>query len=254
MLCKALGLQQREMIAAVGGGGKTSILFTLAGELLRLKKSVVVTTTTKIYMPRGDRISVLLGDKEGLIKGIKTAPRQDILVLGKNILTDNKIEGLQKEVLDEIFEEGLADYILVEADGAKQKPVKVPDSYEPVIPGKTTLVIGVVGIDAMGKPLLVEYFHRADIACSQLGYPYGKVMDEEVFASVIKWDKGLFKGVPPGARKVLVINKVDGIEQRHKARRVFDKVMSRWGEGGTTPDKVVFTSMLNKDPVIEVLP
>ena len=47
-LFSALALGQREHVALVGGGGKTTLMFALAGELLQAGKKVITTTTTKI--------------------------------------------------------------------------------------------------------------------------------------------------------------------------------------------------------------
>ena len=43
--------------------------------------------------------------------------------------------------------------VLVEADGAKELPCKVPEEWEPVIPKQTTQVVAVYGLDAIGKHL-----------------------------------------------------------------------------------------------------
>ena len=47
--------------------------------------------------------------------------------------------------------ESLADYVLVEADGAKRFPLKAPAAHEPVIPDETRLVIAVAGLSGVGK-------------------------------------------------------------------------------------------------------
>ena len=40
---------------------------------------------------------------------------------------------------------------MIEADGAKRLPLKVPGEWEPVIPDFTDLVVGVIGMDAVGR-------------------------------------------------------------------------------------------------------
>ena len=51
-LYQALHLdEQTKIIAFVGGGGKTTLLYALAGELQRRGQSVVVTTTTHMQRP-----------------------------------------------------------------------------------------------------------------------------------------------------------------------------------------------------------
>ena len=48
-LTAALGLEAREHVALVGGGGKTRLMFVLAEELRQAKKRVITSTTTKIW-------------------------------------------------------------------------------------------------------------------------------------------------------------------------------------------------------------
>ena len=43
------------------------------------------------------------------------------------------------------------DVILIEADGAKRMPVKIPADHEPVIVSQTGLVIACAGLSALGK-------------------------------------------------------------------------------------------------------
>ena len=73
----------------------------------------------------------------------------------------------------------LFDFILVEADGAKRKPIKAPADYEPVIPSSTTLVIGVIGLDALGKAIDEETIHRCELFCSLTGKKAGNTIDRE---------------------------------------------------------------------------
>ena len=58
-------------------------------------------------------------------------------------LTDEKLEELRE----------LCDVMLVEADGAKHHPVKVPEKWEPVIPRCADIVISVIGLDCLGQPI-----------------------------------------------------------------------------------------------------
>ena len=48
-LNRALRIQSKEVVAFVGGGGKTSAMFRLADELVTQGRRVVTTTTTRIF-------------------------------------------------------------------------------------------------------------------------------------------------------------------------------------------------------------
>ena len=86
----------------------------------------------------------------------------------------------------------LADVILIEADGAKKCPLKVPASWEPVIWGQTDLVIAVAGMDAAGKPIQ-EVCHRPENVADFLGKEAEeKVTEEDIskFKAGITLDDG----------------------------------------------------------------
>lgn len=71
--------------------------------------------------------------------------------IGSRDLISGKTAPPAKEILDEIFWWELP--ILVEADGAKRLPLKVPAEHEPVIPSQTGHVVSVYGLDAIGRTL-----------------------------------------------------------------------------------------------------
>ena len=61
-----------------------------------------------------------------------------------------------------------ADLTLLEADGSRRKPMKVPAEREPVILPECDLVLGVIGLSCLGKPLREVWF-RPELACTLFG-------------------------------------------------------------------------------------
>ena len=47
-----ININEKNIISFVGGGGKTTSIYTLANELSSLGKKVLVTTTTHMHMPK----------------------------------------------------------------------------------------------------------------------------------------------------------------------------------------------------------
>jgi len=258
MLYKALRLNETEMISAVGGGGKTSIIFRLARELNAHGKNVLISTTTKIYIPHNRDVTVIIEANEKTVPDriIRIARSQNdnkaskVLVVGKRIIPGGKMVGFEPETLVSIFNQGIFDYILVEADGAKCKPIKVPAQHEPVIPVTSGVVLGIIGIDAVGKPLTDEYFHRARTACKELGYVYGTPIEDGLITSIIVWEQGLFKNTPCSARKVLVLNKIDGREQQEHGERIAKLIIDK--NLDCKLDAIILMSTLLENPVVEV--
>ena len=105
------------------------------------------------------------------------------------------------------FMEGVFDYILVEADGSRQKPIKAPADHEPVIPDGTTKTVGVIGLDALGKQICSDSVHRPEHFCRLTGRNMGDRIDEEMVAKLILAPDGLFKSVPGGSRNYVLFNK-----------------------------------------------
>ena len=145
-LSNYLGLKKKDIISIVGAGGKTTMMFKLAQEL-RGGNKVLVTTSTKIYIPLEDKYDFICTDSDMLPR--YTHIRENgIYILGSGVNGENKMLGLSEKQIH-----GLAlyfDYILIEADGAKEKQLKGWNEFEPVIYGKTTKTVGIIDIQAFG--------------------------------------------------------------------------------------------------------
>jgi probable selenium-dependent hydroxylase accessory protein YqeC len=243
------------MICAVGGGGKTTILFKLGKELIDSQKKVLLTTTTKIYIPDQQDVFVLIKREGDIVNNPEILTgREKLKIWGRGIFKQagdkDKLLGVECNVLDFLFQKDIIDYILIEADGARQKPIKAPAEFEPCIPEKTTTVLGVIGMDAIGNLLNEKTFHRVNIFLKYNDFPPNSTIDTDVVAALINWERGLFKNVPPDARKLLIFNKVDNPKRRSAAEEIAYKVSMN--KTGVVPDKILFSSFLEIEPVIEV--
>lgn len=56
----------------------------------------------------------------------------------------------------------------MEADGSRRRPLKVPAVHEPVIPSFADVVVGVIGLDCIGKRIC-DTAHRPDDVAGFLG-------------------------------------------------------------------------------------
>lgn len=149
-----------QVIAAVGGGGKTTFLKTLAAELSARGARVIITTTTKMHPP-ADR-SILGTTAEEVITLLNAHP----IVWAGVLISEGKMTGIP-DGLSPLT--SAADYILVEADGSRRRPLKMTDpAYEPSIPPEADAVVALAGLDSLGKPVM-EAVHRPALACAVLG-------------------------------------------------------------------------------------
>ena len=181
--------------ALIGGGGKTSTIYALAEEL-RKKGSVIVCTSTHIIRP--PQYSYLPRFSEKLLFG--------------EVFSTGSIDGHKLSAPEQSFEEltQFADYVLVEADGSRQLPLKAHASHEPVIPKEANQVIVVIGIDGLGKPIR-DVAHRPELYAAIVHADIDAPVTAEMIRDVV-YTYPLCDGV--------IINKADDSERFEKAMRL----------------------------------
>ena len=208
----ALEVRPGEVISLVGSGGKTSIMFALAKELAAAGGCVITTTTTKIFEPLLTDTPLVIAAKdeaELVSRFIKNAPHYHHITLAKERLDSGKLDGISPELVEKLAGIPVVSQVIVEADGAAQRPLKAPNDTEPVIPGNTSLVIAVVGVDAVGCRLHEVEVFRAGIAAKLLGLPLGAALPLAAIATLVTHQQGIAKGSPKKARIIPFINKID---------------------------------------------
>src|SRR5262249_25524361 len=157
----ALGVTGHEVVALVGGGGKTSAMFRLAREVVESGGTAITTTTTRIF---GAQIAlapahVPAGEATRERVAETLDEHQHVLVVGETNPRDGKAEGVSLELFGRLRAWFPRACLVNEADGSRMRPFKAPAGHEPVIPSATTLVVPVVGADVFGQPLDAEHVH-----------------------------------------------------------------------------------------------
>lgn len=164
MLISDLLQIEKGITAVIGGGGKTTLLHTLAKEL-SVKGTVVITTTTHILKSEVFH-NVLTKSEENLSYIGEQINHHRCICLGSEFCGEKL--GAPDISLSELC--SVCDYVLVEADGSKHLPLKAHLSHEPVIPENNNQTILVIGVDAVGKSLkdTTHRFERASelLSCS----------------------------------------------------------------------------------------
>jgi probable selenium-dependent hydroxylase accessory protein YqeC len=99
------------------------------------------------------------------------------------------------------------EFLLVEADGSRRLPVKAPGEQEPVLPPGADLVVGVVGLDCLGRAMDERTVHRPERFSLITGCAPGAPIEWEHLEALSRHPEGLFKGA--GLHRVILLNKVD---------------------------------------------
>ena len=202
-LFETLGLGPRELVSFVGAGGKSTLLLRLGHELAQDEQRIVLTTTTKMGTDQIPRSSVPANDLDGVRQAL-AAGKMGFLV---GEIDGPKINGVPAALVDELFTNLDLDYLLVEADGARRRAIKAPAEHEPVIPSRTTTVVVVTGLDAVGKRL-DEVAHRPDLVSAITGRGLHETLTPEDVAVVIGHQRGGLAGIPEGARVVVALTQL----------------------------------------------
>ena len=257
-LAASLGIGERpELVAIVGGGGKTSLMFALAAEL---PGRVVMTTTTRIFAAQIKRAPAVVYESDLSPLGDALDAHGHCLVIGR--VAGEKALGVDPELPAQLLARPDVDYVLVEADGSRMRPVKAPAEHEPAIPPGTTLLVPMAGVDAL-EGVIEEVAHRPEI----INYELGIRNEEQVgqlsgvksrlmldgrltpagLARVLAHPHGGLKGALDTARIVHLLNKVETNTRLAAARET-----AQWLLGEPRIDRVVLGALQSPEPVREV--
>ena len=137
---------KNKIIAVIGAGGKTTLIHRLAEEYRRKGASVLVSTTTHMLVEPDTDLSC---DSFAVMEKIKKTG----YCMAGAVCPENsaKMQSLPEQMLHDLMKQ--VDYALIEADGAKHYPFKVPAEHEPVIYQITTHILIVESMQAFNHPL-----------------------------------------------------------------------------------------------------
>ncbi len=247
LLSDALGIRRGQLVALVGGGGKTGAMLTLSRELANRGWRVLASTTTRVGQSVATSMPVLTmtGDEppEGLARAMSESGR---VFLSGGLGNDGKLLGVDPWTLTTIRDRCIADVVIVEADGARQLPLKAPGEHEPLLPQGVDLVSPVAGLDALGRPIEPGYVHRPELLHQLTN---SDVVTPRVIADVLTSDAGGMKGVPESSEVCPILNKMD-TAPRELALEVASAVLAR------RPDRIrrVLMTNLHDRKYVLVLP
>jgi molybdenum cofactor cytidylyltransferase len=232
LLSTSLRIQRKDVIAFVGGGGKTTAMFRLADELVSQGQRVITTTTTRIFAaqiklaPHHLIFPLAREGQEGFLSRVlaELSGHPHLLVIGETN-EEGKAFGVTPELVDELIAMDRVDAVIYEADGSRMRPFKAPALHEPVLASRTTLLVPVLGIGALGATLDDNHVHRPQLVAQVTGAHVGDPVTAEMIARVITHPEGGLKDKPSEARAIVLINAVENDQQLGYARGLVGRIL-----------------------------
>lgn len=197
-LADSLLPQGRGVISITGAGGKTSCLKALGRHFRSLSRSVLLTTTTKIQSPKTfdyDMDWAFTDEVDALSHEV--APGEGVFYAQRALMDPKKLVSPRPEVLSILI--GRFDVVIIEADGARNLPLKYHSQRDPVIVPETEATLAVMGASAYGR--------RVDD--SVFGFESEAIVDTAFLNFLIRDPEGALKGAK--GRTVLFINQADEV-------------------------------------------
>lgn len=242
-LKQALRVGPQACVAFSGAGGKTTALFRLARELRAASPTVLVTTTTHFSVSQP-----ALGDHHLRLSGPEDLPAgglpEGVVVLTSDRTVGERIAGLEGAALQRLHALARANGapLLIEADGSRMRPLKAPAPHEPAIPPFTETAVVVAGLSALGQPLTETWVHRPERYAALAGLEPGREIDAAAVVRVLTHPQGGLQGIPPAARRIVMLNQVETDGQRAAGGSMADALLDAY-------DSVVLAAVTGDPPV-----
>ncbi len=224
-LKKALRLTETAppSIAFVGAGGKSSAMFQLAQEIA----PCIVTTSTHLGIWQAEQAEkhITLHATTDFKKLAGTPSFGVTLATGKE--KNKRLQSLSPENLARLQEFATRHSLplLIEADGARKKPVKAPKPDEPVIPDFTDLVVVVAGLSGIGEKLSKKKVYNAERFAALGKMKEGEKISLENLTRVLTHKEGGQKNIPTKARKIVLLNQADTIKQQAIGEKTIENLL-----------------------------
>ena len=207
-LHEALGITPGDVVAFAGAGGKSGAILAVSDGLLQAGMKVLVAPTTKMLLGEADRIGPLVTSEaagELYEKAENVLSSTPAVVAGSGMLSKNRVGGVDPAWIGDLAR--LVDVVLVEADGARRRPIKGTADHEPALPESATLIVAVANVHALGTPVDEEHVHRPELFSDLTGVGPGQSITPGAFATALA--QGSLARVPPTARTAALITGVE---------------------------------------------
>lgn len=210
--------EKGRVVSLVGGGGKTTLLYAMARHCAQKGWRVLVSTTTHIQCPQNGTWAQTDAQLAALWAPGRYAVAGTAAPSGKLTFPLQEQWAVWRPQ---------ADFVLLEADGAKRLPCKAPAAHEPVLLPESDVVLAVAGLSALGRPLR-EVCFRTEYACALLHTGPETLLTPELLAQLLASREGGRRQV--GSRTFyVVLNQADTAQRRALGQQTADLLQKQYG-------------------------
>lgn len=215
----------------VGAGGKSTAMRLVAGILSRTGTRARMATTTRVGIEEFSNYPVTFASTAEDLLLACSGPEPLGLIVAAALHDQGKYSGLDPSLL-----EGLSldadSILLVEGDGSRRRPLKVPTDREPVIPPASSVVFALMGASGFGEPIDEEHCYNHEAAFRILA-PGARDFDAASIATLGGHSAGCRKGVMPGMGYHVLMNQGDLEDKRAIGSAALRILMTTQGIRGT---------------------
>lgn len=210
-LFQALRIDDGEVVAFTGAGGKTTAMFRLADDLAEHGRTVLTTTTVKVSPALIERAPRHFSSAEANRGRVEAAldRHTHLFVTGPVDRAIDSAAPVTAGLIDELLTVPRLGALLIKADSGNRRLFKAPLGDEPTVPPATTLVVVMANLEAIGEAIIDLNVHNAARAAELANVGAGHDVTADVLARVLAHPEGGLKGVPAGARVAVFLNRVD---------------------------------------------
>jgi probable selenium-dependent hydroxylase accessory protein YqeC len=214
----------------VGAGGKTTALKRVAQFLSGNGVEVRLTTTTRVGIAEFEGFSVSVVHSSQALERTFEERAPSRLLVGGTLHDQGKFLGLSQSTIENVLVP-VHTVLLVEADGSRKRPMKVPEGWEPVIPANSSTVFALMGASAFEEPIDEAHCYNHQKALALLGKT-GSFFEPREIAALAADPAGSSKGVLSGMGFRLLINQGDLDHKRGIASEALRLAQDKYGIRG----------------------
>ena len=195
----------KSCVGILGGRRNIEILHELGNELSKSYDHVMLSSLTKAGISSQHQVHFFPefeteASREALLE------INPLYIMGDQE-SEHKLIGLEPDQLQLVHE--ASDLTLFECDGARKKPIKAHQPFDPVIPHFATHAIIVVGADAVGAKVDGKMVHRPELFRELWDVNANQTLDPIFITRVLTSEYGYLQKVPKEIKLTYFVNKAD---------------------------------------------